>query len=176
MHVFLSMFPGCQEKHDFERLIFFDAKVPAAILYIISTIATGTSELRLRDFFFGIPPLPSVSTLPLDPPLSQSDLLSNSFAYLRSSSFLGGASSENSNPTSGHLSGRAFATTTALAVRQQTLTLKYVGIGGGGREKKRKKRRRRRRRRKRKKRRRRKRRGRRRKKRKKRKKRRQCQG
>ena len=55
-----------------------------------------------RDFFFGIPlcrqggPSPSI-------PRPHSEISQAELPAFRSSSFLGGASSENSNPTSGHL-------------------------------------------------------------------------
>ena len=54
MHVFFSIFQDVKKsvilRGDFETKI-----CPAPLLYIISTITTGLSELRLRDFFFGIP-------------------------------------------------------------------------------------------------------------------------
>ena len=74
----------------------------ATVLYIISITTTGTSELRLRDLFCGIPlcrqgrPSPSI-------PRPHSEISQAELPAFRSSSFLGGASSENSNPTSGHL-------------------------------------------------------------------------
>ena len=85
----LSMFLTTSSRHDFPC--------------IRITLKAGLSVVAAPHFFFGIPLLPSVSTLPLDPPPLESDLSSNSFPGCRSSFFVGGASSANSNPTSGHL-------------------------------------------------------------------------